>query len=36
MSDPEADRQKAMAAVRALFEKYELLEARRPKHHAVG
>ncbi|RMZ73295.1 thioesterase family [Pyrenophora seminiperda CCB06] len=32
-NNPEANRQKAMAAVRAMFDKYELLEARRPKHH---
>ena len=35
MNDAEANGQKAMAAVRAMFDKYELLEARRPEHHAV-
>ncbi|CAA9958009.1 hypothetical protein CFE70_001562 [Pyrenophora teres f. teres 0-1] len=34
MTNSKADQQKAMAAVRALFEKYDLLEARRPKGHA--
>jgi hypothetical protein len=36
MSDPEADRNKAMAAVRAMFEKYHVLAARRPKNHIVS
>jgi hypothetical protein len=34
--DPEADRQKAMAAVRAMFERYKVLAARRPKDHVVS
>ncbi|KAI4644035.1 uncharacterized protein J4E78_009818 [Alternaria triticimaculans] len=33
MGNPEADRLKAMAAVQAMFEKYKLLAARRPKTH---
>ncbi|KAF1837908.1 thioesterase family protein-like protein [Decorospora gaudefroyi] len=33
MSDPETDRRKAMAAVQALFERYRVLAARRPKDH---
>jgi acyl-coenzyme A thioesterase 13 len=36
MGDPEADRNKAMAAVRAMFEKYHVLAARRPKNHIVS
>ncbi|USP75905.1 uncharacterized protein yc1106_03179 [Curvularia clavata] len=34
MSDQAADRRKAMAAVQALFDKYKLLEAKRPEGHA--
>jgi hypothetical protein len=34
--DPEADRQKAMTAVRAVFERYKILAARRPKDHVVS
>ncbi|CAI9635427.1 hypothetical protein GT037_010448 [Alternaria burnsii] len=33
MGDQQANRQKAMAAVHAMFEKYKLLAARRPKDH---
>ncbi|EMD67618.1 hypothetical protein COCSADRAFT_34417 [Bipolaris sorokiniana ND90Pr] len=33
MSDPGADRQKAIAAVRAMFDKYKLLAEKRPKDH---
>jgi acyl-coenzyme A thioesterase 13 len=35
MSNQEADRQKAMAAVRAMFDKYKLLAAKRPEGHVV-
>ncbi|CAG5187574.1 uncharacterized protein ALTATR162_LOCUS11732 [Alternaria atra] len=33
MGDPQVNRQKAMAAVQAMFEKYKLLAARRPRNH---
>ncbi|KAH7386746.1 HotDog domain-containing protein [Phaeosphaeria sp. MPI-PUGE-AT-0046c] len=33
MSDPENDRQKAMASVRAMFERYKLIAAQRPEDH---
>ncbi|KAF1851099.1 thioesterase family protein-like protein [Cucurbitaria berberidis CBS 394.84] len=33
MGDPEADRKKAIAAVQAMFDRYTLLAARRPKDH---
>jgi len=36
MGDPVADREKAMAAVRAMFERYKLIAARRPKDHIVS
>jgi acyl-coenzyme A thioesterase 13 len=36
MSDNEADRKKAMAAVRAMFQKYKLIAAQRPKDHIVS
>jgi hypothetical protein len=36
MSDQEADRKKAMAAVRATFERYKLIADRRPKDHIVS
>lgn len=36
MSEPDAGRQKAMAAVRAMFERYKVLAARRPKDHVVS
>jgi hypothetical protein len=36
MSDHEADREKAMAAVRAMFERYKLIAAQRPKDHIVS
>jgi hypothetical protein len=35
MGDAQADRRKAMVAVQAMFEKYKLLAARRPKNHVV-
>lgn len=35
MGDPTADRKKAMAAVQAMFDRYKLLAARRPKDHIV-
>jgi hypothetical protein len=34
-SDPAADRERAMAAVRATFERYKLIVALRPKDHIV-
>jgi acyl-coenzyme A thioesterase 13 len=36
MGDPEADREKAMAAVKAMFERYKLIAAQRPKDHIVS
>lgn len=36
MGRPEADRKKAMAAVQAMFERYHLLEAKRPNGHSVS
>jgi acyl-coenzyme A thioesterase 13 len=36
MDDHEADRKKAMAAVRAMFEKYKLVAAQRPEDHIVS
>ncbi|KAH7074765.1 thioesterase family protein-like protein [Paraphoma chrysanthemicola] len=33
MGDAEEDRERAMAAVRAMFERYKLLAAQRPKEH---
>lgn len=35
MGNAEADRQKAMAAVRAMFERYKKLAELRPKDHVV-
>jgi acyl-coenzyme A thioesterase 13 len=36
MGDSEADRNKAMAAIRAMFEKYMILAEQRPKDHIVS
>jgi acyl-coenzyme A thioesterase 13 len=36
MGNAEADRDKAMAAVKAMFERYKLLAARRPPGHIVS
>jgi hypothetical protein len=36
MGDIEDDRQKAMAAVRAMFERYKLIAAQRPDDHIVS